>query len=75
MIFFPLIALIHMINGQSVEVRIVGGDSTDDEEYPYFIFWEGCGATLIHNDIALSAAHVSFCYEGHRTIAHPSLCI
>jgi hypothetical protein len=37
--------------------RIVGG--TDTSNVPYFILWGGCGATLIHNDIALSAAHCS----------------
>lgn len=38
--------------------RIVGG--TDASNVSYFVLWGGCGATLIHNDIALSAAH---CFE------------
>jgi len=37
--------------------RIVGGNHS--LTVPYFILWGGCGATLIHNDIALSAAHCS----------------
>lgn len=36
--------------------RIVGGDDAS-KSYPYFILWSGCGASLIHNDIALTAAH------------------
>lgn len=39
--------------------RIVGGSPASSNEFPYFIRWGGCGATLIHNDIALGAAHVS----------------
>jgi Trypsin len=41
-----------------VSTRIVGGDDAPGN-YPYFILWGGCGATLIHNDIALTAAHCS----------------
>lgn len=38
--------------------RIVGGIDAKGN-VPYFISWGGCGATLIYNDIALSAAHCS----------------
>ena len=38
--------------------RMVGGSDASNP-HPYFILWGGCGATLIHNDIALSAAHCS----------------
>uniref|UniRef100_A0A7S4A916 Peptidase S1 domain-containing protein n=1 Tax=Pseudo-nitzschia australis TaxID=44445 RepID=A0A7S4A916_9STRA len=38
--------------------RMIGGSDASNP-YPYFILWGGCGATLIHNDIALSAAHCS----------------
>ena len=41
------------------EARVVGGSQTEDDEFPFFILWGGCGASLIHGDIALSAAHVS----------------
>jgi hypothetical protein len=47
------------ILAQEVTPRIVGGSATGTSDYPYFIRWGGCGATLIHNDIALGAAHVS----------------
>ena len=38
---------------------MVGGSSASASKYPFFVSWGGCGATLIHNDIALSAAHCS----------------
>lgn len=38
--------------------RIVGGNQADKGEYPYFVWWtRGCGASLIHDDIILTAAH------------------
>lgn len=40
--------------------RVVGGQQvTDGSLYKYFVEWEDakCGASLIHDDIALSAAH------------------
>ena len=49
--------------------RIVNGNDADPAEYPFFAQWgSSCGATLIHDDILLTAAHVSstneigFCY-------------
>ncbi|CAB9501425.1 Kallikrein 1-related peptidase [Seminavis robusta] len=37
---------------------IIGGEVvTSRSEYPYFVQLPGCGAFLIHDDIALSAAH------------------
>ena len=42
------------------EGRIVGGQNADFNEYPFFTSWgKSCGATLIHDDILLTAAHVS----------------
>ena len=38
-------------------LRIIGG--SDSSTVPYFIWLNGCAATLIHNDVALSAAHCS----------------
>lgn len=38
---------------------MVGGSNASASKYPFFVSWGGCGATLIHNDIALSAAHCS----------------
>lgn len=48
--------------GQQIEKepRIVGGHQASTNDYPYFILWGGCAASLIHGDIALTAAHVSF---------------
>ena len=37
--------------------RIVGGNNAMPGEYPWFVSWGGCGASLIHDDIVLSAAH------------------
>jgi trypsin len=37
--------------------RIVGGTSTSIDEFSFFVEWSGCGASLIHKDIILSAAH------------------
>jgi len=45
------------ISDINIETRIIGGTQTDPGEYPYFVGLEGCGASLIHEDIVLSAAH------------------
>ena len=39
--------------------RIVGGNQAPKGKYPYFVHWttRRCGASLIHADIILSAAH------------------
>jgi len=39
------------------ETRIVGGKRAARDEYPYFVSWGGCGASLIAPDVILSAAH------------------
>jgi secreted trypsin-like serine protease len=41
----------------AAESRIVGGTQATPGEYPFFVEWSGCGASLIHDDIILSAAH------------------
>jgi hypothetical protein len=39
------------------QTRIVGGTGAPQGKYPYFLQWAwGCGATLIHSDILLTAA-------------------
>lgn len=35
-------------NHVPTESRIVGGDDADVGEYPFFVSWGGCGASLIH---------------------------
>mmetsp|Transcript_73706 Transcript_73706/g.149633 ORF Transcript_73706/g.149633 Transcript_73706/m.149633 type:complete len:1077 (+) Transcript_73706:408-3638(+) len=44
-------------SGNVVSPRITGGTQASPSSYPFFVLWGGCGATLIHNDVALSAAH------------------
>lgn len=33
------------LSGQS---RIVGGNDADIHKYPFFVEWDGCGASLVH---------------------------
>lgn len=42
-----------------IEGRIVGGTNAKPGEFPFFVQWTGCGASLIHEDIVLTAAHCS----------------
>ena len=43
--------------GRNQDSRIVGGNQAAKGKYPYFVQWErGCGASLIHTGIILSAA-------------------
>ena len=37
--------------------KIVGGEPAAPGEFPWFVDWEGCGASLIHPQVILSAAH------------------
>lgn len=37
--------------------RIIGGKDASAGEYPFFVEWGGCGGSLIHEDIVLTAAH------------------
>lgn len=39
------------------ETKIVGGSNADRGAYPFFVSWDGCGASVIHDDLVLSAAH------------------
>jgi trypsin len=40
-----------------IQSRIIGGSEAPTDQYPWFVQWSGCGASLIHTDIILSAAH------------------
>jgi Trypsin len=44
-----------------VQSRIVGGREVPVGKFSFFAFWYGakCGATLVHTDVFLTAAHVS----------------
>mmetsp|Transcript_10574 Transcript_10574/g.17808 ORF Transcript_10574/g.17808 Transcript_10574/m.17808 type:complete len:322 (+) Transcript_10574:1181-2146(+) len=44
-------------NKPNFETRIVGGSNASPGEYPFFVSWDGCGASVIHDDLLLSAAH------------------
>lgn len=37
--------------------RIIGGDVASANEFPFFVDFGGCGATLVHDDIVVTAAH------------------
>lgn len=37
--------------------KIVNGWDTEENEFPFFVRWGGCGASLIAKDFVLSAAH------------------
>jgi len=39
------------------ESRIVGGSDAPDDAYPFFVSWGGCGASLVADNVILSAAH------------------
>lgn len=47
----------HQLRPVEVEPRIVGGTEAGLGEYSFFVEWENCGASLIHEDIILTAAH------------------
>jgi len=46
-------------DNRGVEGRIVGGTDAKPGQFPFFVQWAGCGASLIHEDIVLTAAHCS----------------
>jgi Trypsin len=55
-----IVSLLSPIQCLELSSRIVGGVSAGADDYPYFAFPDGdilCGATLIWNDILVSAAH------------------
>jgi len=49
------------------ENRIVGGIEVDEGEFDFMVSWGGlCGASLIHDQLVLSAAHCHFIRRGVR---------
>ena len=50
----------YLVVATDPSARIVGGQDADEFEYPWYVSWgRSCGATVIHDDILLTAAHVS----------------
>jgi hypothetical protein len=41
----------------SPELRIIGGNPSEDGEFPYYVDLGGCGGSLIAPDVVLSASH------------------
>ena len=53
-----------LITRDMLQTRIVGGNQAQRGAYPYYTQWiGGCGASLIHEDIILSAAHCDQIFE------------
>jgi hypothetical protein len=48
------------LSGQS---RIVGGQDADIGKYPFFVEWEGCGASLVHKGKFSSS---NFCQQSFK---------
>eukprot|EP00546_Thalassionema_frauenfeldii_P010439 CAMPEP_0178912244 /NCGR_PEP_ID=MMETSP0786-20121207/10151_1 /TAXON_ID=186022 /ORGANISM="Thalassionema frauenfeldii, Strain CCMP 1798" /LENGTH=918 /DNA_ID=CAMNT_0020584797 /DNA_START=263 /DNA_END=3019 /DNA_ORIENTATION=- len=46
-----------IINTHTVQSRIVGGTTTGEDEYPFYVKWGGCGASVVARDVVLTAAH------------------
>jgi hypothetical protein len=70
--------------------RVVGGREVPVGKFSFFGFWYGgnCGATLVHTDMFLTAAHVSFTscttkriwyqlvhHHSNHLSFHPSVCL
>ena len=63
-----------LVTANQPNLRIVGGNDADPAEYQFFVAWgSSCGATLIHDDILLTAAHVSFLKRDDRLLLNNQL--
>jgi secreted trypsin-like serine protease len=52
-------ARLQVASHRSLMKRIVGGAEVKSNVYPFFVNLGGCGGSLIHGDLVLTAAHVS----------------
>jgi secreted trypsin-like serine protease len=60
-VLFALTANVRAYDFPEISPRIVGGRDATKGDYPFFARWsKSCGATVIHDDILLTAAHVRF---------------
>jgi trypsin len=46
------------------ESRIVGGSNAQQGEYPFFVQGNGCGGSLVWDDVVLTAAHCLGAFDG-----------
>ena len=60
LLFLTTCSQLTLVTSDEINSRIVGGGDADPGEYQFFTAWgSSCGATIIHDDILLTAAHVS----------------
>lgn len=51
-----------------ITARIVGGQTAEKGEYPYFVQGDGCGGTMIWKDVILTAAHCKSAWKGNALV-------
>jgi hypothetical protein len=51
------------------ESRIVGGSNAAVNAYPFFVLGNGCGGTLIWEDLVLTAAHCAGAWDGNVVVS------
>jgi len=58
LLFLTTCSQLTLVTSDEINSRIVGGGDADPGEYQFFTAWgSSCGATIIHDDILLTAAH------------------
>lgn len=72
--YISLLVLLICFPRQAQTNKIYGGSDAGQSEFPSFVFPQGqtflCGATLIHEDIAITAAH---CLDALTSFVHQNL--
>jgi trypsin len=48
-----------------VESRIVGGNNAQQGDYPFFVQGDGCGGSLVWDDVVLTAAHCQRAFDSN----------